>query len=85
MGDTSHLDARKHEAQMIALYKLEEIIEKIGAGGPTLRDQFAMAALTGIKASGKGAGQPIDGFAALAYDYADAMLSARGSDEEEES
>ena len=45
-----------------------------------LRDQFAMAALTGLLAnSGDVSCSAREGFAKVAYDYADAMLKARGA------
>ena len=43
-----------------------------------LRDAFAMAALTGLLASGS-VGSP-ERFSITAYEYADAMLKARGDD-----
>ena len=43
----------------------------------TLRDQFAMAALPALIADPQSVAHPI-GHARLAYEYADAMLSARG-------
>jgi len=42
----------------------------------TLRDQFAMAALPALIADPQSVAHPI-GHARLAYEYADAMLSAR--------
>lgn len=76
--------------------------EAFGAGGPaqavepaspnkTLRDEFAMAALSGILSSkdmviairevarpmGRG---PVESVAGVAYEYADAMLKARLGD-----
>lgn len=50
------------------------------ATSPTLRDQFAMAALTGLMASGvKGSssGDPHQVFAIAAYRTADAMMAER--------
>jgi hypothetical protein len=44
---------------------------------PTLRDQFAMAALTGFMGSGDCATGNHDATARLAYRFADAMLEAR--------
>ncbi len=44
----------------------------------TLRDQFAMAALSGMLASSMSvAGNPAMKFSQYAYEYADAMLEAR--------
>lgn len=42
----------------------------------TLRDQFAMAALTGLLSCEETSGGP-DEFAEWSYEYADAMLAAR--------
>ncbi len=78
MSDTSFQDEQRHEAQMIALYKFEEIIEKIGAGGPSLRDRFAMAALTGLLMDATYDLGYVEA-AMHAYKHADAMLIARAS------
>jgi len=43
----------------------------------TIRDQFAMAALTGILGAGEWNNYPMKQQCADAYDYADAMLEAR--------
>lgn len=43
---------------------------------PTLRDQFAMAALTGLLSCEETSGDP-DEFAEWSYEYADVMLAAR--------
>lgn len=43
---------------------------------PTLRDRFAMSALTGIIAMGPGEGRPKD-YAYTAYVCADAMMEVR--------
>lgn len=52
---------------------LNEELERDSKEEPTLRDQFAMAALTGMLARGFDA-RPR---AQVAYEYADAMLEAR--------
>ena len=44
-----------------------------------LRDRFAIAALTGLKANPDFDGTKHD-YAKIAYEYADAMLKARGDD-----
>ena len=45
----------------------------------TLRDRFAMAALTGMLACPNNSeGNTLDNFAAIAYAIADAMLKVRG-------
>ncbi len=52
-------------------------------GDGTLRDQFAMAALTGlINRAFSELGNSESAYAALAYEYADAMLEARKTGEE---
>ena len=43
---------------------------------PSLRDQFAMAALAGLCADGYGYGE-FEELASISYKYADAMLEAR--------
>jgi hypothetical protein len=56
---------------------LDKIIRQIEKDDlETLRDQFAMAALTGLLNSGGMSGDPLED-AAEAYKYADAMLKAR--------
>lgn len=45
-----------------------------------LRDRFAMAALTGLLAFPAGGLDPNRRLANLAYEYADAMMKARGND-----
>lgn len=52
------------------------IIEAMGFSQPTLRDQFAMAALTGLIASADLEAE-LHHFALDAYAIADAMLEAR--------
>jgi hypothetical protein len=49
----------------------------INHSAPTLRDQFAMAALTGLCANPDYKANK-DKFAVTAYELADAMLAARG-------
>jgi len=49
-------------------------------GMPTLRDQFAMAALTGILASPQAGDFSISSAASWAYAHADAMLAARAKE-----
>jgi hypothetical protein len=44
---------------------------------PTLRDRFAMAALTGISGSIDLNANDCDAIAAVCYDYADAMMKCR--------
>ena len=44
----------------------------------TLRDQFAMAALTGVLANPENDSFEHEAFAIEAYRYADAMMKARG-------
>jgi len=63
-ADTAHLSSLPPE----------EDIKR--AGEILLRDQFAMAALTGLLNSGGMSGDPLED-AAEAYEYADAMLKAR--------
>lgn len=79
-----------HQVQYLAQEIACSISEGLKAGAeqqPTLRDRFAMAALQGMVASGKG--WPINGLnaegdenrakqAKAAYALADAMLLARG-------
>lgn len=55
---------------------LEKVIDLIEGAG--LRDQFAMAALTGICASGPGVQFTNELLAKEAYQLADAMIKARG-------
>lgn len=45
--------------------------------GMSLRDYFAVAALTGMKANPEANADGFDDFARWAYAYADAMLAAR--------
>ena len=52
-------------------------IEQVVAEKPTLRDQFAMAALTGYCAYNGYVGQEPEFRARYAYAMADAMLAAR--------
>ena len=52
------------------------MIEAMGWSQPSLRDQFAMAALTGIEANHETWGNPQER-ATRAYELADAMLMAR--------
>ncbi len=47
---------------------------------PTLRDQFAMAALTGLCATAQWRFATVNACAKEAYDAADAMLAARSPD-----
>lgn len=44
---------------------------------PTLRDQFAMAALTGLLSTSHGQAESVVDQADTAYRYADAMMEAR--------
>jgi hypothetical protein len=53
-------------------YIMETVVEQV-----TMRDQFAMAALTGFMGSGDCATGNHDATARLAYRFADAMLEAR--------
>jgi hypothetical protein len=53
-------------------YIMETVVEVV-----TMRDQFAMAALTGFMGSGDCATGNHDATARLAYRFADAMLEAR--------
>ena len=53
-------------------YIMETVVEVV-----TMRDQFAMAALTGFMGSGDCATGNHDAAARLAYRFADAMLEAR--------
>jgi len=55
----------------------ESIITRTIVEQVTLRDQFAMAALTGFMASGDAAIGNDGPIAKLAYRFADAMLEAR--------
>jgi hypothetical protein len=67
----SELHAETANQGYVVEYKI--VTEKVD-----LRDQFAMAALTGIV----GHPQPLEGcaeYARLAYEFADAMLKARES------
>jgi len=50
--------------------------DSVSEWGLTIRDWFAAKALTGLLADSEQAGSPQD-FARLAYQHADAMLSAR--------
>lgn len=54
----------------------EKVIDLVEGAG--LRDQFAMAALTGICASGPGMQFTNELLAKEAYQLADAMIKARG-------
>ena len=82
MSDTSHQDAIRFEQEMIALSKLEELIERFEASVVPLRDQFAMAALTGMLAGPNGdADCGPEGMAHDAYLFADEMLAARADDD----
>ena len=59
---------------------MKEIYQEIVCTGPTLRDQFAMAALTGYLTSVgvvNGHYPPDDDLARYAYEAADAMMKAR--------
>ena len=69
MGTVFH-DSR---GRAVTLEKVIDLVE--GAG---LRDQFAMAALTGICASGPGMQFTNELLAKEAYQLADAMIKARG-------
>ena len=56
--------------------ELEAEIARLKEAQPTLRDQFAMAALTGILSDPE-LNQPMHHLVKIAYNYADAMLEAR--------
>jgi hypothetical protein len=63
----------------------KEFYQEVNKPIKTLRDEFAMAALTGVMASPHtiaakelGLDKLSDGFAQIAYEVADAMLKARG-------
>ena len=58
----------------------EGFIPQAPPGPPylTLRDQFAMAALTGVLANPENDSFEHEAFAIEAYRYADAMMKARG-------
>ena len=60
--------APKSDEEMAKLYRQE------------LRDRFAMAALTGLLADHTMQNFSVTEFADLSYEYADAMLGARGND-----
>ena len=45
-----------------------------------LRDRFAMAALTGLLADPESSMESLDWIAKVAYEYADAMMKARGDE-----
>jgi len=83
MDDSDPNNSRYHKPQAMP----DGYWGEVKVSGPTLRDQFAMAALTGILSmQGEQADPPSpEDFARAAYMSADAMLAARGSDEEEES
>lgn len=51
--------------------------ERVSLPGMSLRDYFAVAALTGMKANPEANADGFDDFARWAYAYADAMLAAR--------
>lgn len=57
---------------------LEAEIARLKAAQPTLRDQFAMAALTGMLACHTVDGS-VKALCRAAYDYADAMMEARNA------
>lgn len=65
------------------LNRAAELRQHIADKAPTLRDQFAMAALTGICANQAINPTKIDrnasGFARSIYDLADAMMNARNA------
>ena len=58
-----------------------QIVAQLEASGKTLRDEFAMAALTGMLAHGQGPNTAwhdhLPSAAEWAYEFADAMLVAR--------
>ena len=85
MSDTSYQDAIRFEQEMLALGKLEELIERFESSVVPLRDQFAMAALTGLLAGPNGdADCGVEGMAHDAYLCADFMLAARAAATEDE-
>jgi hypothetical protein len=57
---------------------LEAEIARLKAAQPTLRDQFAMAALTGL-VSISPAPKSLDGIAEFSYLAADSMMEARNA------
>ena len=57
--------------------ELEAEIVRLREAQPTLRDQFAMAALTGILVHTGWDRKPTEQLARLAYYQADAMMEAR--------
>lgn len=83
MSDTSHQDAIRFEQEMIVLGKLEELVESFKGSIPSLRDQFAMAALAGELANsesntlGEACPGDYEATAMLCYGMADAMMEVR--------
>jgi len=59
------------------LEKSRAVLDEIVAKQPTLRDHFAIAALTGLVSTGTTKSDH-DSLSRQAYEIADAMLSARG-------
>lgn len=73
-GDKAIIDALRDENEF--LRQRNEMLKGIRTENPTLRDQFAMAALPALIADPQSVAYPI-GHARLAYEYADVMLKAR--------
>jgi hypothetical protein len=74
-GDKAIIDALRDENEF--LRHRNEMLKGIRTENPTLRDQFAMAALTGLLAAELEYDNPADHMAKQAYIAADAMLKAR--------
>jgi hypothetical protein len=68
---------------MVGPKQFREEVEELAQPSSTMRDQFAMAALTGLLAQRRTLPEDMDLAASLAYTLADAMLKAReGSSDE---
>lgn len=70
------MESRNWDAVIKGIEEVSDQVESLGEGQPTLRDQFAMAALTGIL-SKLGINVNDREMASYAYVFADAMLKER--------
>ena len=78
MAETLHIDASHLENVLDRFtYNLGCELTARAEQQPTLRDRFAMAALTGLLAGDSVGGLSANGAAYGAYEIADAMLEAR--------